>query len=188
MLKPTTNNMEPVEGSPEGTLQKSGHKQRRRETEPVPANTGEMARFERALSTLILQFNERHIMGYLAAHSGYTISRACLTILEHLKSHDSMRARALAVRLGVGAPSLTAHLKALENDRLISRVVDPSDARGAIFSLTEGGRTALKSVHESRAALIASALSDATDQKTIEHAAQVLDGIAEGLELRRKAD
>lgn len=71
---------------------------------------------------------------------------------------------------------------------LSGRAVDPSDARGAIICPTEGGKAALKSMHDARTALVASALDGAGDRESVAHAVRVLNEIAEGIELRRKAD
>lgn len=141
----------------------------------------ELAQFEHALPNLMLHMSDRHIREALAIRSGYRFSRACWTILEHLKAHGSMRAKALANMLGVGAPALSQHLKIPESAGLTGRAADSSDARGFIISLTSCGNTALNSIHEAQMELIANALNGQTSKQPIECAALVLNGTVKGM-------
>lgn len=75
----------------EGALQISRRSRARREAKRAFAIESELAEFEHALSNLMLHMSARHIREALAIRSGYRISRACWTILEHL--HARLGAR-----------------------------------------------------------------------------------------------
>jgi DNA-binding MarR family transcriptional regulator len=61
-------------------------------------------------------------------------------VLLELWQEDSLRARELAVRLGVEPPTVTKMLRRLERCGLVERCQDPADARSFRIHLTEKGR------------------------------------------------
>jgi MarR family transcriptional regulator for hemolysin len=60
-------------------------------------------------------------------------------VLLNLKARSVVNQRALAESVGVGAPTLTHHLRAMEDDGLISRRRDPANRRNHILELTSSG-------------------------------------------------
>jgi len=61
-------------------------------------------------------------------------------VLLELWQEDSLRARELAVRLGVEPPTVTKMLRRLEGCGLVERSQDPADARSFRIYLTQKGR------------------------------------------------
>ena len=61
-------------------------------------------------------------------------------VLLELWQEDGLRARELAVRLGVEPPTVTKMLRRLERCGLVERCQDPADARSFRIHLTEKGR------------------------------------------------
>src|SRR5215208_4830004 len=61
-------------------------------------------------------------------------------VLLELWQEDGLRARELAVRLGVEPPTVTKMLRRLEGCGLVERSQDPADARSFRIHLTQKGR------------------------------------------------
>ncbi len=71
-------------------------------------------------------------------------------------------AGALAADLGVSAPSLTRQLQKLEDNRLITRAVDPDDRRRVVVALTGAGEKALEDHRVFGGSSLALAIEDLT--------------------------
>jgi DNA-binding MarR family transcriptional regulator len=75
-------------------------------------------------------------------------------------------------------------LSALENRGLIDRGRDPQDGRRVVFSFTESGRQLFEAHRNTRADIVAAALSDRFTDAEVEQliaAAQLLERLADGI-------
>jgi DNA-binding MarR family transcriptional regulator len=78
-------------------------------------------------------------------------------------------------------PTATRILRHLEEAGLVERIQDPDDGRGAILSITAAGRTHLRRLRARKTAYLATRLDklDAEDRRTLERAAELLEGMLE---------
>jgi DNA-binding MarR family transcriptional regulator len=78
-------------------------------------------------------------------------------------------------------PTVTRIVRHLEEAGLVERVRDPADGRASILSVTGEGRALLKRLRERKTAYLAKRLAglDAEDRRTLERAAELLEGMLE---------
>jgi len=76
---------------------------------------------------------------------------SCLTSVEKL---EPVRLGDLAAREAVAPPTLTRIVAGLLEIGMVARRPDPDDARAALMTMTEKGRTALQTVREERTAFL----------------------------------
>jgi DNA-binding MarR family transcriptional regulator len=95
-----------------------------------------------------------------------------LSALVTIEAHGPLRLSELARREAVTAPTMSRVLTALDQQGLVVRTTDPSDARGVRIVLSEHGSLRLNEVRSTRTALIARRLDrlDA-EQRRLLHAA-----------------
>ena len=78
-------------------------------------------------------------------------------------------------------PTVTRIVRHLEEAGLVERVRDPADGRASILSVTAEGRALLKRLRGRKTAYLAKRLAalDAEDRRTLERAAELLEGMLE---------
>jgi DNA-binding MarR family transcriptional regulator len=78
-------------------------------------------------------------------------------------------------------PTATRIVRHLEEGGLVERVNHPADGRSSILSVTAEGRSLLKRLRERKTAYVAKRLGamDAEDRRTLERAAELLEGMLE---------
>jgi DNA-binding MarR family transcriptional regulator len=100
----------------------------------------------------------------LRQHSlgGLTPSQlSCLTSVEKL---EPVRLGDLAAREAVAPPTLTRIVAGMVELGMMARRADPDDARAALLTTTEKGRTALQTIREERTAYLVERLHHLTDE------------------------
>lgn len=128
---------------------------------------------ERLLTTLA-RFNRWATRSAQVEHD-IVIARL-LSLVDELQP---VRISTLAAADHTTQPTMTAHVRRLEDTGLLRREADPSDARASLISLSEAGTRALTDIRTARTAALLphlDALTDA-DVATLTAAADVLDRI-----------
>lgn len=117
--------------------------------------TAELApRLERAIArvTQLLRAN---------THPGRSVG--ALLTLRRLDDEGPLRITDLAAAELVAQPTMTGIVRRLEQDGLVRRTPDPSDARAVRVALTDAGRDELAAVRAKRAAVLAQRLDQLDD-------------------------
>jgi DNA-binding MarR family transcriptional regulator len=96
---------------------------------------------------------------------------SCLTSVEKL---EPVRLGDLATREAVAPPTLTRIVAGLLEIGMVARRADPDDARAALLTTTEKGRTALQTVREERTAFLVERLHNLSDEDR-EHLPALVD-------------
>jgi DNA-binding MarR family transcriptional regulator len=101
------------------------------------------------------------------------------SVLAALK-HSSSTLSALAERERVRPPSITRVVGALEERGLVERVVDPSDRRVVIVSLTDHGRSLIAEMRQRRTVWLSRQLADLEpgERQVLAQAAEILQRIS----------
>jgi DNA-binding MarR family transcriptional regulator len=102
-----------------------------------------------------------------------------LSALATVEQHGPLRLSELARREAVTAPTMSRVLAALDDQGLVIRTPDPSDARGVRIVLSEEGATRLAEVRSHRTALVARRLArlDAEQRQILEAAMPTLEAL-----------
>lgn len=87
--------------------------------------------------------------------SGAGLPPLQLSVLSTLEAHQPLRLSELARREAVTAPTMSRVLAALDEQGLVVRRSDPSDARSSLVSVSEPGRRTLARIRTERTALLA---------------------------------
>ncbi len=87
--------------------------------------------------------------------SGAGLPPLQLSVLSTLDVHEPLRLSDLARREAVTPPTMSRVLGSLEEQGLVQRRVDPSDARSSLVSVTDLGRATLARIRTERTALLA---------------------------------
>lgn len=119
----------------------------------------DIARFEQALSSLVLRFGNRRFAREIADSTGHKLPAASWVLLDHLHTLGPMRVSDIAALHGVEMCTVTPRLHALEQAGLIQRNRDPADGRVSVIAIGEAGRLAMTRVHSARTKLMAQALT-----------------------------
>ncbi len=111
--------------------------------------------FDRAIEVLeeqtsVLWRRERTTSHALAKNVHPEMEPAAYGILTLLQREGSLRATDIATSIGVGKPSVSRQLAALERLGLVSRQLDPSDARSQRVLLTARGQQQLAAAQAGR--------------------------------------
>ncbi len=103
-----------------------------------------------------------------------------LTVLGHLHAHGPSTPSAVAAAESQHLQSLTRVLRALEQQRLITRTTHPDDRRAALLALTAKGRRAVERDMAARDAWLATALADldVADRRLLTRAAAIMERVA----------
>ena len=117
---------------------------------------------------------------------GLTMPR--LRVLFYLGRSGAVPVGQIATGLGISQPSATETLEKLVSKSLVERTADPSDRRIVLVGLTERGKEMIDRPWETRRAVLASALSDASpdDRTAIERGLALLCEALEKAEMRER--
>ena len=111
-------------------------------------------RLANELRPVLLQLN-RHLRKELAP-LGITAGQAAL--LHAIRTNPRIGVRELALREGVSAPAMSAHLDRLETAGLVRRARSLEDRRRVVLEVTEQGLRTLRSARARRTAWLAARL------------------------------
>jgi DNA-binding MarR family transcriptional regulator len=97
------------------------------------------------------------------------------TVLATLDTDGPTRLTALAAATGASQPSMTQLVGRLEREGLVTRLVDPEDARGTLVAITADGRAVRAELHRSQNQRLGELLDtlSAQDQTTLGFAMHV---------------
>lgn len=97
-------------------------------------------------------------------------------LLATIEAHGEARIGGLAAVDHCSQPTMTTQVRRLEEASLVTRMVDPGDARAVRIRITAEGRRTLNAVRADRAAAIEPqlALLEATDREVLMQAVEVL--------------
>lgn len=137
------------------------------------ADTGGVE-FDRAIEVLeeqtsVLWRRERTTSHALAKNVHPEMEPAAYGVLTLLQREGSLRATDIATSIGVGKPSVSRQLAALERLGLVSRRLDPSDARSQRVLLTARGQQQLAAAQAGRRTAFTALMRswDADDVETL---------------------
>ncbi|MBA3489154.1 MAG: MarR family transcriptional regulator [Longispora sp.] len=110
------------------------------------------------------------------------LSPSQLSALTSLDIAGPLSPGELAEAEGVQPPTMTKVIAKLEELGLVQRAPHPTDRRQVILSITDSARTLLRDTSRARDAWLAERLEglSATERKTLERAAELLERIARG--------
>ncbi|MHA7208438.1 MarR family winged helix-turn-helix transcriptional regulator [Arthrobacter sp. MDT1-65] len=128
--------------------------------------------FDRAIEVLeeqtsVLWRRERTTSHALAKNVHPEMEPAAYGILTLLQREGSLRATDIATSIGVGKPSVSRQLAGLERLGLVSRQLDPSDARSQRVLLTARGQQQLATAQAGRRSAF-TALMNSWDPEDVE--------------------
>ena len=86
----------------------------------------------------------------LIRHVARGASLTSRTVLATLEADGPTRLTALAVATGASQPSMTQLVGRLEREGLVTRLIDPDDARATLVAITADGRTLRAELHQSQ--------------------------------------
>ncbi|SDS40336.1 MarR family winged helix-turn-helix transcriptional regulator [Microlunatus soli] len=109
------------------------------------------------------------------------VSVAAARILSRLRDAGQMKISDLAVAERSSQPTITNHIKRLEEAGLVERHSDPHDARVSLISATSSGRAKLSAIRYEIGNFLAPRLGDLTEdeRKTLREAIDLLTGLVE---------
>ena len=113
--------------------------------------------------------------------SGVELGPSQVAALATIERHGPLSPSELAELEHIKRPTATRIVGHLEEARLIARLRDPADGRASILTITGDGRSLLRRLRERKTAYIAKRLGamSAEDRKTLERAAELLEGMLE---------
>ena len=117
----------------------------------------------------------------LRQEAGTDLGPSQVAALATIERHGPLSPSELAQLERIKRPTATRILRHLDEAGLVERVKDPEDGRGAILSITAAGRTHLRRLRARKTAYLATRLDnlDAEDRRTLERAAELLEGMLE---------
>ena len=117
----------------------------------------------------------------LRQEAGTDLGPSQVAALASIERHGPLSPSELAEVERIKRPTATRIVRHLEEGGLIERVRDPADGRASILSATAEGRALLKRLRERKTAYLAKRLAaiDADDRRTLERAAELLEGMLE---------
>jgi DNA-binding MarR family transcriptional regulator len=117
----------------------------------------------------------------LRQEAGADLGPSQTAALATVERHGPLSPSELAEIERIKRPTATRIVRHLEEAGLVERVKDPEDRRSSILSVTAEGRALLKRVRERKTAYLAKRLAamDADDRRTLERAAELLEGMLE---------
>jgi DNA-binding MarR family transcriptional regulator len=117
----------------------------------------------------------------LRQEAGADLGPSQTAALATVERHGPLSPSELAEIERIKRPTATRIVRHLEGAGLVERVKDPADGRSSILSVTAEGRALLRRVRERKTAYLAKRLSamDAEDRRTLERAAELLEGMLE---------
>ncbi|MGA9634745.1 MAG: MarR family transcriptional regulator [Solirubrobacterales bacterium] len=117
----------------------------------------------------------------LRQEAGTDLGPSQVAALATIERHGPLSPSELAERERIKRPTATRILGHLEEAGLVERVKDPDDGRASIVSISGGGRAHLKGLRARKTAYVAKRLAamDPKDRRTLERAAELLEGMLE---------
>jgi DNA-binding MarR family transcriptional regulator len=117
----------------------------------------------------------------LRQEAGVDLGPSQVASLATIERHGPLSPSELAERERIKRPTVTRIVGHLEAAGLVERVKDPEDGRGSILSATPEARTLLKNLRARKTAYLAKRLAvmDVEDRRTLERAAELLEGMLE---------
>jgi DNA-binding MarR family transcriptional regulator len=117
----------------------------------------------------------------LRQEAGADLGPSQTAALATVERHGPLSPSELAEIERIRRPTVTRIVRHLEQASLIERVTDPQDGRASILSVTAEGRALLRRLRERKTAYLARRLAalDAEDRRTLERAAELLEGMLE---------
>jgi DNA-binding MarR family transcriptional regulator len=115
----------------------------------------------------------------LRQEAGADLGPSQTAALATVERHGPLSPSELAKIERIRRPTVTRIVRHLEQAGLIERVTDPQDGRASILSVTAEGRALLRRLRERKTAYLAKRLAalDAEDRRTLERAAELLEGM-----------
>ena len=108
------------------------------------------------------------------------LDKGALIVLYTLHAHGTARPSETASACQLDQSTLSRHLKALEDDGLVTRSPDQHDKRAQIASITDAGTAFMEEVQAARIDRLGEALADWSDDER-EQLATVMDRLADSL-------
>src|SRR3954470_3973594 len=117
----------------------------------------------------------------LRQEAGTSLGPSHVAALATLQRHGPFSASELADRERIKRPTATRIVRHLEEAGLVERVRDPGDGRASILSAAAEARELLNRLRARKTPYLAKRLAamDAEDRKTLERAAELLEGMLE---------
>jgi DNA-binding MarR family transcriptional regulator len=117
----------------------------------------------------------------LRQEAGVDLGPSQVAALASVERHGPLSPSELAEIERIKRPTATRIVRHLEQAGLVERMRDPADGRASILSVTAEGRALLKRLRERKTAYLAKRLAglDAEDRRTLERAAELLEGMLE---------
>jgi DNA-binding MarR family transcriptional regulator len=115
----------------------------------------------------------------LRQEAGTDLGPSQVAALATIERHGPLSPSELAERERIKRPTATRIVGHLEAAGLVERVKDPEDGRAWILSATGEAKTLLKRLRARKTAYLARRLAvmDAEDRRTLERAAELLEGM-----------
>jgi DNA-binding MarR family transcriptional regulator len=116
-----------------------------------------------------------------------TLPFAQARLLAAIEDQGTARISDLAELDHCSQPTMTTHVRKLEDAGLVSRATDPSDARAVLITITEKGVAMLTQVRVARSAVIDPYLNRLaeTDRQTLADAVRVMRNLLEDAQQHR---
>jgi DNA-binding MarR family transcriptional regulator len=117
----------------------------------------------------------------LRQEAGTGLGPSQVAALATVERHGPLSPSELAERERIKRPTATRIVGHLEAAGLVERIKDPEDGRAAILTATPEARELLKRLRARKTAYLARRLAvmDAEDRRTLEKAAELLEGMLE---------
>ena len=85
----------------------------------------------------------------LVRHLASGTSLTCRSVLATLDDDSPVRLTALAAATGISQPAMTQLVRRLEREGLVTRLIDPEDARATLVTISESGSRMRAELHQS---------------------------------------
>jgi DNA-binding MarR family transcriptional regulator len=123
----------------------------------------------------------RRLRQEAAGAAGTELTPTAASALATVERHGPLTPSELAAIERVKRPTATRTLRVLVEAGLVERAPDPADGRSALVSVNAAGRERLRRLRGRKNAYLARRMRDlpAEDLRTLEHAAEILEGILE---------
>src|SRR3954466_11779444 len=117
----------------------------------------------------------------LRQEAGPRLGPPQVAALATIERHGPLSPSELADRERIKRPTATRIVRHLETAGLVGRVKDPEDGRASILSATPEAKELLRRLRARKTAYLAKRLGklDAEDRRTLERAAELLEGMLE---------